>query len=144
MAYYPMRVTLLINILNIIGNYTLIFGKFGMPALGVEGAAISTSACRFIAMFLLIYLLFRKVTPHIPLSLFRPFPMDKLKNLLYVGLPAEGEQVSYNLSQVVVIYFTIMVGTAALTARIYAMNIVMFTYIFAIAIKQGGAIASVI
>lgn len=140
LAYYPMRVTLLMNILNIIGNYTLIFGKFGMPALGVEGAAISTSACRFIAMFLLICLLFRKVTPHIPLSLFRPFPMDKLKNLLYVGLPAAGEQVSYNLSQVVVTYFTIMVGTAALTARTYAMNIVMFTYVFAIAIGQGGAI----
>ena len=66
--------------------------------------------------------------------------MDKLKNLLYVGLPAAGEQVSYNLSQVVVTYFTIMVGTAALTARTYAMNIVMFTYVFAIAIGQGGAI----
>ncbi len=140
MAYYPMRVTLLMNILNIIGNYTLIFGKFGMPALGVEGAAISTSTCRLIAMLLLAYLLFRKVTPRIPLSLFRPFPIDKLRNLLYIGLPAAGEQISYSLSQVVVTYFTILVSTAARTARTYAMNIVMFTYVFAIAIGQGGAI----
>lgn len=34
-AVYPMLVTLIVNILNIIGNYTLIFGKFGAPALGV-------------------------------------------------------------------------------------------------------------
>ena len=140
MAYYPMRVTLLINILNIFGNYTLIFGKFGMPALGVEGAAISTSFCRLIAMMLLFFILFRKVERKIPLSYFTPFPFDKLKNLLTVGLPAAGEQVSYNLSQVVVTYFTVMLGTAALTARTYAMNIVMFTYLFAIAIGQGGAI----
>ena len=33
MAYYPMQVTFLINIINIIGNYTLIFGHFGFPAL---------------------------------------------------------------------------------------------------------------
>lgn len=140
LAYYPMRVTLFMNILNILGNYTFIFGKFGMPPLGVTGAAISTTICRFIAMSLLFYLLFRKVERKFPLIYFRPFPMDKLKNLLTVGLPAAGEQVSYNLSQVVVTYFTVMLGTAALTARTYAMNIVMFTYLFAVAIGQGGAI----
>lgn len=140
MAYYPMRVTLLMNILNILGNYTLIFGKFGMPALGVEGAAISTSFCRLIATTLLLCILFRKVERRFPLSCFRPFPFDKLKNLLIIGLPAAGEQISYNLSQVVVTYFTVILGTVALTARTYAMNIVMFTYLFAIAIGQGGAI----
>lgn len=140
MAYYPMRVTLLINIINIIGNYTLIFGKFGAPALGVSGAAISTSICRLIAMSALLFILFRKVERKFPIAWFKPFPIDKLKNLLTVGLPAAGEQVSYNLSQVVVTYFTILIGTTALTTRTYAMNIVMFTYLFALAIGQGGAI----
>ena len=43
---YAMQVTLLINVLNVFGNYALIFGHFGFPALGVQGAAISTSVCR--------------------------------------------------------------------------------------------------
>lgn len=140
MADYPMRITLLINIINILGNYTLIFGKFGAPALGVTGAAISTSICRSIAMLLLLFVLLKKVEQKFPKSYFRPFPFDKLKNLLTIGLPAAGEQVSYNLSQVVVTYFTILIGTTALTTRTYAMNIVMFTYLFAIAIGQAGAI----
>jgi len=42
-AYYPMFVTLLINIMNIFGNYALIFGKFGLPEMGVAGAAVSTN-----------------------------------------------------------------------------------------------------
>ena len=33
-AIYPMLVTVVINILNIIGNYSLIFGKFRLPELG--------------------------------------------------------------------------------------------------------------
>lgn len=39
-AIYPMMVTVVVNILNIIGNYSLIFGRLGFPELGVEGAAI--------------------------------------------------------------------------------------------------------
>lgn len=140
MAHYPMRVTLFINLINIFGNYTLIFGKFGLPALGVSGAAISTSICRVISMILLSFILLRKVEHNFPKTYFSPFPFDKLKNLLTIGLPAAGEQISYNLSQVVVTYFTILIGTTALTTRTYAMNIIMFTYLFAIAIGQGGAI----
>lgn len=140
-AYYPMAVTAVINVLNVLGNYALIFGKFGLPALGVAGAAVSTSLCRLVALGLLLVILFKKIVPRLPLGLFRPFPTDKLKNLLIVGLPAAGEQFSYNFSQVVITYFTVMLGTAAVAARAYAMNIVMFSYVFSAAIGQGAAIS---
>ena len=139
-AYYPMRVTLLMNVLNIIGNYALIFGKFGLPQMGVVGAAISTSSCRMVALVLLFYITFGKVVPRFSFSCLKPFPWDKLKNLLHIGLPAAGEQVSYSLSQVVITYFTVMLGTAALTARTYAMNIILFSYVFSVALGQGAAI----
>ena len=140
-AYYPMFVTFLINIINVVGNYFLIFGNCGAPRLGITGAGISTVISRTVAVILLTYLLFRKVSPVPPLKYFKPFPWDKIKNLLLVGLPAAGEQVSYNLSQVVITYLSVMMGNAALTARTYAMSIVMFSYVFSIAIGNGAAIA---
>ncbi len=140
-AFYPMFVTLLINLVNVVGNYMLIFGNLGAPRLGIAGAGISTSVSRLIAVGLLAYLLFHKVTAIPPLKLFKPFPWDKIKNLLTIGLPAAGEQVSYNFSQVLITYFSVMLGTAALTARTYAMSIVMFSYVFSIAIGQGAAIS---
>ena len=140
-AYYPMFVTLLINVINVVGNYFLIFGNFGAPRLGITGAGISTVISRTVAVILLTYLLFRKVAPVPPLKYFKPFPWDKIKNLLLVGLPAAGEQVSYNLSQVVITYLSVMMGNAALTARTYAMSIVMFSYVFSLAIGNGAAIA---
>ena len=81
-AIYPMLVTVVVNILNIIGNYSLIFGKFGCPELGVEGAAISTAFSRGVSMVILFVILFRKHIHRFPLAYFRPFPFIELKNLM--------------------------------------------------------------
>ena len=53
-AVYPRLVTVVVNVLNIIGNYSLIFGRFGFPELGVEGAAISTAFSRGVSMVILL------------------------------------------------------------------------------------------
>lgn len=54
----PMVYNLIANFANVIGNYMLIYGKFGCPALGVRGAAISTTLSRFIALALALGVLF--------------------------------------------------------------------------------------
>lgn len=140
-AIYPMMVVVVVNVLNIIGNYTLIFGKFGMPALGVEGAAISTAFARGVSMVILFVILFRKHISRFPLKYFRPFPWIELKNLLKIGVPSAGENMSYSLSQVVLTYFINLLGNEALAARMYVVNVVMFVYLFTIAMAQGGAIS---
>ena len=58
MTKYPMYATLLANIVNIILNYFLIFGKFGFPEMGIVGAAYGTLASRFI-MVVYLWLLLR-------------------------------------------------------------------------------------
>ena len=57
-AIYPMLVVVLVNVVNIVGNYGLIFGHFGLPAMGVEGAAIATNISRGVAAFTLFIILF--------------------------------------------------------------------------------------
>ena len=140
LAIYPMAVTFIVNIVNIIGNYTLIFGKFGMPALGVEGAAISTATCRGIAMLLLFIVVLRTIVKRIPWNVFVKFPWRELTKLLRVGLPSAGEQVSYSSSQMVITYFINMLGVEALATRTYCVNLIMFAYLFCISIALGGAI----
>lgn len=41
-------------------NYIFIFGNFGFPAMGVQGAAIATAIARFVEMFIYIMILVRK------------------------------------------------------------------------------------
>ncbi len=139
-AIYPMLVTVVVNIVNIIGNYSLIFGKLGFPELGVEGAAIATAFSRGVSMVILFIILMRVHIHSFPLAYFRPFPWIELKNLMKIGLPSAGEQLSYSSSQVVITYFINMLSVEALAARTYCANIIMFVYLFSIAMAQGGAI----
>lgn len=53
----PMYIMISANVLNILGNYILIYGKLGLPALGVVGAGISTLTAR-IAMFIAFAVIF--------------------------------------------------------------------------------------
>ena len=137
---YPMVVTGIVNVVNIVGNYALIFGRLGCPQLGVEGAAIATAASRAVATVLLGVIHFRKHIPRFPLSYFRPMPWLELRNLLLIGIPAMSENISYNLSQVVVTYFINQISNEALAARTYCANIIMFVYLFCLSITQGGDI----
>jgi putative MATE family efflux protein len=137
---YPMVVTGIVNILNIIGNYALIFGHWGCPQLGVEGAAIATAASRAVATMLLAIIHFRVHIPRFPLHYFRPMPWQELRNLLHIGIPAMSENISYSLSQVVITFFINQISNEALATRTYCHNMIMFVYLFCISITQGGDI----
>ncbi len=139
-AVYPMMVILVVNCLNILGNYTLIFGKFGAPALGVQGAAISTATCRMVAMVILAVIVFRTTVRRFPVHIFRHWPRQEFRNLMKIGLPSAGEQMSYSCSQLVIAYFITTLGMEALAARTYCVNIIMYVYLFSIAISHAGAI----
>jgi putative MATE family efflux protein len=56
----PMRITLVGNGLNIIGNYLLIFGHGGLPRLGVVGAALATTIAEGIVLGLLLWACLRQ------------------------------------------------------------------------------------
>lgn len=50
----PMFASVCAIFVNLIGNWILIYGHFGLPALGAEGAAIATVLSRFVELGILI------------------------------------------------------------------------------------------
>ena len=50
----PMVAGIAAVLVNMVFNYILIFGKFGAPALGVEGAAIATVLSRFVELLIIV------------------------------------------------------------------------------------------
>jgi putative MATE family efflux protein len=55
-----LKVTLVAIITNTLLNYLLIFGNFGFPELGIEGAAYGTLISRFVEFILMLVLLIKK------------------------------------------------------------------------------------
>ncbi|WP_368503725.1 MATE family efflux transporter [Alkalihalophilus sp. As8PL] len=133
-----MYITIGMNILNVIGNYLFIFGPFGIPVLGVTGVAIATTISRTLGLIIIIVVLLYRLKGQLPFTFIRhTFPKYELKNLLKIGIPSAGEHLSYNGSQLVITFFIVMMGTEALTTKVYTQNIMMFVLLFAIAIGQG-------
>ncbi len=51
----PMKASVAAVVINLIGNYVLIYGKFGAPALGVVGAAAATALSRYVEAIYIVY-----------------------------------------------------------------------------------------
>ncbi|MBU8693944.1 MATE family efflux transporter [Bacillus altitudinis] len=132
-----MYVTIGMNLLNVSGNYLVIFGPFGFPVLGVMGVALSTSFARLIGLTAMILIVRHRIG--LRFSFKRMFYIQRthLKKLLKIGIPSAGEQLSYNGSQMIITLFITFMGTQALAAKVYTQNLMMFIMLFGAAISQG-------
>ena len=127
-----------INLINIVGNTAFIYGLGPMPQLG---AAISTSICRTVGMLMMIFAFFHTVqNARVSLKVLRPFPTGLLKRFLGIGLPAGGEGLSYNLSQSTSLVFVNLMGTFAVTTRMYCVMFAQVCYMLINAVSQAVAI----
>lgn len=76
--------------LNVVLNWVFIWGKFGIPALGLEGAGIATLIARIATLALLINWCRRSRTMHdwVPRHWFKKPDGFAIRSLVKVGLPA--------------------------------------------------------
>ncbi|HHV30662.1 MATE family efflux transporter [Acetivibrio mesophilus] len=90
----PMLYNVGSNLFNVLGNYLLIFGKFGFPKLGVAGAAISTTVSRFIACVIGLYIVFFSKWSVISIKVRGSYRInfDIAKEVFSIGLPSALEQ----------------------------------------------------
>jgi MATE family multidrug resistance protein len=88
------------NVINAIGNYMLIYGHFGFPALGVPGSAWATVISRAYMLGTLLFAVWwidRKrtaeagVDAHGLWHVDRAFDLSRIKRLLALGLPAASQ-----------------------------------------------------
>ena len=88
-----MWVTVSGNVINIILNYLLIFGKFGFPAWGVEGAGIATFIVRVLMALAFIVLVFGhpELKKYTRFFSWENFHLPALKRLMATGLPISGQ-----------------------------------------------------
>lgn len=137
-----MVIVLLANLLNVFGNYCLIYGNFGFPRLELNGAGISTLSSRFFMMIMLILFLnknlrVKKYRPHL---LQYKIDWKVTKEILALGLPS-GLQYFFEVGA---FFFTaIMIGwfgARQLAAHQIALSIASITYMMVVGISAAAAI----
>jgi MATE family multidrug resistance protein len=133
----------LANLLNWFGNWALIYGKFGMPALGVDGSAISTVVARVSMAAALLGFAWRyeRSRGH---PLFRHWARPsriKITQLARLGAPAAGQLVlevgAWNLATFSAGFLT----PVELATHAIALNYASLTYMVPLGISAAAAVS---
>lgn len=137
-----MVIIILANGVNVFGNWILIFGKFGMPAMGLRGAGYSSLIVEvFSAIVLVAYVLrssdFRR---YHPLLHFRSFNRPVISRILRIGLPSGIQYVfeagSFSFSAIMIGW----IGATALAAHQIALNLASISFMITLGIANAATI----
>lgn len=127
-----MYISLLMNLLNLIGNATLIYGF----KMGVAGAAISTTLSRTVAAGMIFYLLFQEGRViHFRHRVTAKMDFGLIKRILYIGVPNGLENSLFQLGKILLLSLVSTFGTSAIAANAVCGTIANFNILPGMAIN---------
>jgi len=110
----PMKISILMNAVHIIGNAVLLY----VFRMGVEGVAVPTLFSRVLAALCMLLLLKnQKNELHFSEHFQFRLKKDVLKSILYIGIPNSLENSMFQLGKILVLSFVSGMGTYAITAN---------------------------
>lgn len=142
MTRYPMYATLIANVLNVILNYLLIYGKFGFPELGIVGAAYGTLLSRVVMVAYLWWLLSKKERSKRLVTNIKIFVLDTLmiRKIINLGTPSAMQMFFEVAIFTAAIWLSGLLGKNPQAANQIALNLSSMTFMVA----TGLSVASMI
>jgi putative MATE family efflux protein len=132
-----MVVTIIMDLISVGGNVIATSGMLGLPITGVTGVSWAIVAARAFAVCALLYFVYSRLSLKFVIKDIFKAKKEDISGLLSIGVPSAGENLSYQLSQLVITGFVVTLGSASLAARVYILNINMLCFLFTLAIAQG-------
>lgn len=129
-----MKVSILMNGINVAGNAILVLGLH----CGVEGVAIPTLVSRIVAAVMMICLLFnQKLTIHLSKNMQIRFDWGMIGRILRIGIPNGVENSMFQLGKLVLLSLISTFGTVAITANAVSNTVAAFAILPGQAIGMG-------
>jgi len=130
------------NLVNVFGNWVLIFGHFGLPALGVNGSAWATVGARIYMAAFLGFAIVRAHRTRGEAHVRVPFAFDaaRVRRLLALGLPA-ASQVTLEVGVFAAV--SVLAGTldpVSLGAHQIALNIAALAFMVPLGLSSAAAV----
>lgn len=139
---YPMYATILANVINVLLNYLLIFGKFGFPELGIVGAAYGTLVSRFAMVALLWYLLKKNKKSSYYVTDIKIWVLNKtmLGKILNLGMPSAMQMFFEVAIFTAAIWLSGLLGKNPQAANQIALNLSSMTFMVAMGLSVAAMI----
>ncbi len=125
-----MYISIIINLINIFGNYLFLYGPLKFLNFGVAGVAISTVVARLVAITVAIVFFYKAGIGKISPKLLVPFPGKLLIKMVKIGIPSAGENLFYNMYQMFLLSLINNMGPDSVNARVYCNSLISFAMCF--------------
>lgn len=124
--------------LNIFLNWVFIYGRLGVPALGLTGAGISTLLSRSLGtLVILLWLRMDPVTREAwPERWMAPLSKSRLKEMLHLGLPASGMLFFESSAFAVATIMIGWLGAVPLASHQIALTCASFAFMFPLGLSM--------
>ena len=125
-----MVIVIVSNLINIALNYILIYGKFGFPEMGLNGAGLATLIARVVmGIWMMLYVYYSKhFTSYRAGFRIGHYSKQLINKMLHIGLPAGTQFIfeagAFGFSAVMMGW----IGTTALAAHQIAINLATISY----------------
>ena len=119
-----MTTLIMMHACNIVLNYALIFGHFGAPALGVEGAGMASALSMVVGSVIYVFLGFRHARKDGFLKIVATH--DETTSLIRISIPSGLQQLFFAAGLVAMFWIIGRIGTAELAAANVLITILLF------------------
>lgn len=141
----PMKAGIAAVLVNLMGNYLLIFGKLGLPALGAVGAALATNMARVVECAILMCWTYRhrKEHPFIE-GAYRSLriPRELTVNIIRKGIPIMLNEIAWSTGQAFLLQCYSVRGLSVVAGLNISSTVSnLFNVVF---LSIGGAIAIIV
>jgi len=131
--------SVLMNALNALFNYIVIMRPFETPFYGTTGVALGNTLARIIS-FIVIFTVLQRSIARVSFKNRSIKDFKCMHSILKVGIPGGVANLSYSLSQVVTTSILGLLGTQAISAKIYISSIVFYVYVVGYSVGMSASI----
>jgi putative MATE family efflux protein len=119
----PMYAMVLVNVLHIIVAYPLIYGRWGAPQLGLQGAALAVGAAEAIGVAYLVRRCWSVLRP------LHKIDGELLATLWRLGAPVSGERITQQAGVLFYTKIVLLYGTISYAAHQVGLSIESFSFL---------------
>jgi len=125
----PLWIGAIVNVANVLLNYGLVFGAFGLPELGLEGSALGTGLALTLGTAIMLLLWWRDALAIPRHGWVDGFERERAWRILRIGLPTALEQTTWQVGLVLFLRVIAGYGTEPVSAYLIGVRILSFSFV---------------
>jgi putative MATE family efflux protein len=135
----PLVVGVVLNVVNIVLNYGLVYGRLGLPEMGTDGSALGTGIAMSVGALIWLELWRRDWLAVSRNGWVDGFNWERVRRIVRIGIPTAIEQAAFQVGLLLFLRIVARFGTDPVSAYLIGVRILAFSFVPGIGFAQAGS-----